>query len=110
MRKFVEKSTVRTCSKGDAGPKRLSHVCVEAVRRRLVHLVAFLLFKEENPKHGCWTEFSPAGLAVYILAVPLVCTTLLIAGWMYGGVPGVLIAYVIDCVLPLELLHCLFDR
>lgn len=50
------------------------------------------------------------GLAVYMLLLPIICGAVLAAGWIYGRVPGVFIAYVIDCVLPIELLHCLFDR
>jgi len=106
----VESSTVSSCSQDNAGSKRSSYNRVEAVRRRLVHTLEFLLFKEENPRHGCWTNFDPMGLAVYMLLLPIICGAVLAAGWIYGRVPGVFIAYVIDCVLPIELLHCLFDR
>lgn len=79
-------------------------------RARLRNAIKFLLFREDNPKQGCWANFNPVGLAAYLIGATIPCIALLLLGWMYGGVLGFIIAYVIDCVVPLELMHCAFDR
>lgn len=126
MRKIVENVDVEELAKNtaDLDGERLCTSCdrVTLVRRGLVrwssfltgarlrNAIKFLLFQEENPRQGCAGNFHPVWIAVYLIGLMLPCIVLLLLGWMYGGVLGFIIAYVIDCVLPLEILHCIFDR
>lgn len=80
------------------------------LRRRLVNLLKFLLFREDNPKHNIWQDFSPLDLALlFTFEIPL-SIAFVIYGFVFFGVIGFFVAYITFALLAIEIPHCIFDR
>jgi len=79
--------------------------------RKLKNAIKFLLFREDNPKHkvaeGCTTvEFLLMCMAVWVG----VASATVFFGYVYFGVPGSLLTYILVSVASLEIPHIIWDR
>ena len=120
MKKLVEGKSSEASTSNNDGAVNSHHGSLQTQHRRtslynramlkLRKLLKFLLFKEDEPKHGIWTDFNPVHLALVLPfsiapAVGLACI-----GYLIGGVIGFFAAYIVASVLVIEIPHCIFDR
>lgn len=92
------------------GGFKMEHVRFSSWCSVLKRLVKFLLFREDHPKHFVWADFQPIHLALVLPFAVAPSVGLVIAGFKFGGILGFFACHVLASVLPLEILHCIFDR
>jgi hypothetical protein len=80
-----------------------------SLQKKLVVVVKFLLFMEDDPKHKIIDNILP--LALFLGIIVGVAAFMLLFAFLYYGVIGFLMTYVFAvAILPLEILHCIYDR
>lgn len=111
----MEKDSDHACAVGRHHLSRGARIAVCLRHRhtsdRLKTVIKFLLFREDTPKHAVIGPADTVTLFFASLGLILAVSVSLIF-WSYYlfGVAGFLGAYIIAAVLPLEILHCLYDR
>ena len=75
-----------------------------------MHVIKFLLFREDNPKHSVWQDFDAVDYAIVMPFGTILLAAFVFAGYVYFGTVGFFAAYITSSVLAIEIPHCIFDR
>jgi len=85
-------------------------VCRRGYVKKLRALIAFLLFREEVPKHKVWRDFNAIHLGLVLPLSVVAGIGLIVVGYISLNIIGFMLASFAAAMLPLEILHIVFDR
>lgn len=77
--------------------------------RKLKTVLKFLLFREDNPKFGLWSDCEPLHLALVVPFFVYVASLLSLYGYVFLGVVGFCLGFCLGLLFPIEVFHCILE-